>query len=179
MSTSDDQVAGIQWGDPFSGGVAVVLPLLVSLAIAICLTQVATFSTTIYLHRCATHRAPILHPGIAWLFRFTLWVTTGLSTKEWVAVHRKHHAFTDQDGDPHSPVQKGFWPVQLGNVFYYVPHEPIRPQSHRPARHATRRLGSLASCELGSVTAAATMVRVRRATVTSAATVRPGCCKAD
>jgi stearoyl-CoA desaturase (delta-9 desaturase) len=98
----------------------VVLPLVVSLAIAICLTQVATFSTTIYLHRCATHRALSLHPAIAWLFRFALWVTTGLATKEWVAVHRKHHAFTDQDDDPHSPLHKGFWSVQLGNVFYYV-----------------------------------------------------------
>ena len=96
------------------------LSLLISLGIAICLTQVATFSTTIYLHRCATHGALTLHPAIAWLFRFALWVTTGLSTKEWVAVHRKHHAFTDEDGDPHSPQLKGFWPVQLGNVFYYV-----------------------------------------------------------
>ena len=95
-------------------------PLAVSLAIAAVLTQVATFSTTIYLHRCATHRALTLHPAIAWLFRFALWITTGLSTKEWVAVHRKHHAFTDEDGDPHSPRLKGFWPVQLGNVVYYV-----------------------------------------------------------
>ena len=97
-----------------------LLSSIITLASAICLTQVATFSTTIYLHRCATHRALILHPAIAWLFRFALWMTTGLSTKEWVAVHRKHHAFTDKEGDPHSPYLKGFWPVQLGNVFYYV-----------------------------------------------------------
>ena len=94
--------------------------LVVSLAIAFVLTQVATFSTTIYLHRCATHRALTLHPAIAWLFRLALWITTGLATKEWVAVHRKHHAFTDEDGDPHSPRLNGFWRVQLGNVFYYV-----------------------------------------------------------
>jgi len=94
--------------------------LIVSITIAIALTQVATFSTTIYLHRCATHRALTLHPAMAWLFRFALWITTGLATKEWVAVHRKHHAFTDEDGDPHSPRLHGFWPVQLGNVFYYV-----------------------------------------------------------
>ena len=97
-----------------------VVPLAVSLAIAICLSQVATFSTTIYLHRSATHRALTLHPAVVWLFRFALWITTGVSTKEWVAVHRKHHAFTDEDGDPHSPRLKGFWPVQLGNVFYYA-----------------------------------------------------------
>jgi stearoyl-CoA desaturase (delta-9 desaturase) len=120
MGTSVDPVAGIQLDTPFSGGLAVLLRLVVSLAIAVGLTQVATFSTTIYLHRSATHRALILHPAIGWFFRFTLWITTGLSTKEWVAVHRKHHAFTDQEGDPHSPRLKGFWPVQLGNVFYYV-----------------------------------------------------------
>jgi len=98
----------------------VLFSLLVSLAIAVALTQVATFGTTIYLHRCATHRALTLHPAAAWLFRFALWITTGIATKEWVAVHRKHHAFTDEEGDPHSPHLKGFWPVQLGNVFLYV-----------------------------------------------------------
>jgi stearoyl-CoA desaturase (delta-9 desaturase) len=91
-----------------------------SLAVAVVLIQVAVFGTTIYLHRAATHRALVLHPAVAWLFRFSLWVTTGLSTKEWVAVHRKHHAFTDQEGDPHSPLLMGFWSVQLGNVFHYL-----------------------------------------------------------
>ena len=60
------------------------------------------------------------NPAVAWMFKFALWLTTGLSTKEWVAVHRKHHAFTDEEGDPHSPKLEGFWHVQLGNVFYYV-----------------------------------------------------------
>ncbi|MCM3879295.1 MAG: fatty acid desaturase [Vicinamibacterales bacterium] len=83
-------------------------------------TQVAVFSTTIYLHRCATHKALELHPAVAFIFRCCLWLTTGLSTKEWVAVHRKHHAFTEVDGDPHSPHLHGFWSVQLGNVFHYV-----------------------------------------------------------
>jgi stearoyl-CoA desaturase (delta-9 desaturase) len=54
------------------------------------------------------------------MFRFALWITTGLSTREWVAVHRKHHAFTDEEGDPHSPALVGFWSVQLGNVFHYL-----------------------------------------------------------
>lgn len=94
--------------------------LILSLVAAALLIQVAVFSTTIFLHRSATHRALLLHPAVAWLFRFALWLTTGLSTKEWVAVHRKHHAFTDQEGDPHSPVLMGFWSVQLGNVFHYV-----------------------------------------------------------
>ena len=90
---------------------------LVSAAIVI---QIAVFSTTIYLHRTATHKALVMHPAVAWLFKLALWLTTGLSTKEWVAVHRKHHAFTDEEGDPHSPALLGFWKVQLGNVFYYM-----------------------------------------------------------
>src|SRR5205807_4273614 len=94
--------------------------LILSLVIAVILIQVAVFSTTIYLHRAATHRALLLHPSVAWAFRLALWITTGLSTKEWVAVHRKHHAFTDEEGDPHSPALMGFWSVQLGNVFHYV-----------------------------------------------------------
>jgi stearoyl-CoA desaturase (delta-9 desaturase) len=93
---------------------------IVSVTIAVALTQVAAFSTTIYLHRGVTHRALVLLPAIAWCFRFALWITTGLSTREWVAVHRKHHMYTDTEGDPHSPQLKGFWSVQLGNVFYYV-----------------------------------------------------------
>jgi stearoyl-CoA desaturase (delta-9 desaturase) len=97
----------------------VLSSLVLSLVVAVILIQVAVFSTTIYLHRTATHRALVLHPAVAWIFRFALWITTGLSTREWVAVHRKHHAFTDQEGDPHSPALMGFWSVQLGNVFHY------------------------------------------------------------
>ena len=93
---------------------------LLSLVVAAILIQVAVFSTTIYLHRTATHKALVIHPALEWTFRFVLWVVTGLSTREWVAVHRKHHAFTDEEGDPHSPALLGFWRVQLGNVYYYV-----------------------------------------------------------
>lgn len=94
--------------------------LIVCLVVALVLIQVAVFSTTIFLHRSATHRALALHPAVSWMFRLALWLTTGISTKEWVAVHRKHHAFTDEEGDPHSPALMGFWSVQLGNVFHYV-----------------------------------------------------------
>ncbi len=97
-----------------------LVSLSLSLVVAVILIQVAVFSTTIYLHRTATHRSLVLHPFAAWMFRLALWITTGLSTKEWVAVHRKHHAFTDQEGDPHSPALMGFWSVQLGNVFHYA-----------------------------------------------------------
>jgi stearoyl-CoA desaturase (delta-9 desaturase) len=98
----------------------VLISLLLCLLASAAVTQVAVFGTTIYLHRTATHKALDVHPAIAFIFKFALWLTTGLRTKEWVAVHRKHHAFTDQEGDPHSPVLLGFWKVQLGNVYYYI-----------------------------------------------------------
>src|SRR4029077_6083811 len=98
----------------------VLFSLIVSLIVAAILIQVAVFSTTIYLHRTATHKALELHPAVVFGFKFALWITTGLRTKEWVAVHRKHHAFTDEQGDPHRPAIEGFWRVQLGNVYYYL-----------------------------------------------------------
>jgi stearoyl-CoA desaturase (Delta-9 desaturase) len=77
------------------------------------LTQLTIASVTIYLHRHQTHRALTLHPIISHFFRFWLWLTTGMVTAEWVAIHRKHHATTDVEGDPHSPVvlglKKVFW----------------------------------------------------------------------
>src|SRR4026207_609120 len=99
---------------------SVLSPFLLSLVVAAILIQVAVFSTTIYLHRCATHKALIVHPAVEWMFKLALWLTTGPCTKEGVGGHRKHHAFTDEHGDPHSPKIEGFWNVQLGNVFYYV-----------------------------------------------------------
>jgi stearoyl-CoA desaturase (delta-9 desaturase) len=112
----------------------VLASLIVSLVVAAVLIQVAVFSTTIFLHRTATHRALTLHPAVAWLFRLSLWLTTGIATKEWVAVHRKHHAFTDQEGDPHSPMLMGFWSVQLGNVFHYVKEAKNKDVVERYAR---------------------------------------------
>ena len=77
------------------------------------LTQITIASVTIYLHRHQTHRALTLHPMISHFFRFWLWLTTGMVTADWVAIHRKHHATTDVEGDPHSPVvlglKKVFW----------------------------------------------------------------------
>ena len=62
---------------------------------------------TLYLHRDQSHGGLILHPGLRHLFRFWLWFSSGAITKEWVAVHRRHHAHADQPGDPHSPVVFG------------------------------------------------------------------------
>ena len=75
---------------------------LIALGVSLVVLQIMVFSTTIYLHRSATHRALTLHPVAAWLFRFFTWMTTGIVPREWVAVHRKHHAHTDEEGDPHS-----------------------------------------------------------------------------
>jgi stearoyl-CoA desaturase (delta-9 desaturase) len=88
--------------------------------VTIVLTQVAVIATSIYLHRALAHRSLHLHPVADVAFRATLWLTTGQSRQEWVAVHRKHHTFTDREGDPHSPRLLGFWRVQLFNVAYYM-----------------------------------------------------------
>jgi len=86
----------------------------------IALTQGAVIATSIYLHRALAHRSISLHPCADLAFRIALWLTTGQSRQQWVAVHRKHHTFTDREGDPHSPRLLGFWRVQLFNVAYYT-----------------------------------------------------------
>ncbi len=77
------------------------------------LTHVTIASVTIFLHRHQAHRALDLHPVASHFFRFWLWFTTGTVTREWTAVHRKHHAKCEHEGDPHSPVvfgiQRVFW----------------------------------------------------------------------
>jgi len=70
-------------------------------------TQLTIFAVTIYLHRCQAHRALTLHPLISHFFRFWLWMSTGMVTKEWTAIHRKHHAKVETDEDPHSPITRG------------------------------------------------------------------------
>ena len=82
-------------------------------------TQLTIASVTIYLHRHQTHRALDLHPTVSHFFRFWLWITTGMVTREWVAIHRKHHATTDVEGDPHSPVVKGIRKVFLEGAELY------------------------------------------------------------
>jgi stearoyl-CoA desaturase (Delta-9 desaturase) len=96
------------------------MKMLSIVAVAVVLTQSAALATSIYLHRALAHRSLTVHPGAALVFRVILWLTTGQSRQEWVAVHRKHHAFTDCAGDPHSPRLLGFWRVQLLNVYYYI-----------------------------------------------------------
>ncbi|MDW8336407.1 MAG: fatty acid desaturase [Tepidimonas sp.] len=77
------------------------------------MTHITIVSVTLYLHRHQAHRALDLHPAVAHFFRFWLWLTTGMVTKEWAAIHRKHHAKCEQEGDPHSPqvfgIRKVLW----------------------------------------------------------------------
>jgi stearoyl-CoA desaturase (delta-9 desaturase) len=76
-------------------------------------TQLTIFSVTLYLHRSQAHRGVDFHPVLSHFFRFWTWLTTSMITKEWVAIHRKHHAKVETEDDPHSPRTKG-----IGNVFW-------------------------------------------------------------
>lgn len=71
--------------------------------VTLTLTHITIAAVTIYLHRHSAHRALELHPLVSHFFRFWLWLTTGMGTKQWTAIHRKHHARCETDEDPHSP----------------------------------------------------------------------------
>lgn len=75
--------------------------------ITLLMTHVTIVSVTVYLHRYSAHRALELNTGLKHFFRFWLWLTTAQNTREWTAVHRKHHAKCETPDDPHSPVYKG------------------------------------------------------------------------
>jgi stearoyl-CoA desaturase (Delta-9 desaturase) len=83
------------------------------------MVQVTVFAVTLYLHRDATHRAVDLHPAIRHFCRFWLWLTTGIATREWVAIHRKHHARCETVDDPHSPQVEGIRKVLLEGAELY------------------------------------------------------------
>lgn len=83
------------------------------------LTHITIASVTIFLHRHQAHRALTLHPLVSHFFRFWLWLTTGMVTREWVAVHRKHHARCETEDDPHSPQTRGILRVLLGGAGLY------------------------------------------------------------
>ena len=83
------------------------------------LTQITILCVTIYLHRGVTHRGLEFSPVLSHFMRFWLWLTTGMITKQWVAIHRKHHRFIDTDGDPHSPKLFGIKNIVFRGVYYY------------------------------------------------------------
>ena len=91
----------------------ITLPWWGYIVLTLVITHITIISVTLYLHRCQAHCALDLHPIVSHFFRFWLWLTTGMVTKEWVAIHRKHHAKTETQDDPHSPHIKG-----IGKVFW-------------------------------------------------------------
>ncbi len=90
-----------------------------TLLVALGLTHITIAAVTIYLHRSQAHRSLELHPVISHFFRFWLWLTTGMVTKEWVAIHRKHHAKCETVDDPHSPQTRGIKTVLLTGAELY------------------------------------------------------------
>jgi stearoyl-CoA desaturase (delta-9 desaturase) len=88
--------------------------------VALGLTHITIVSVTVFLHRHQAHRALDLHPLPSHFFRFWLWLTTGMVTKEWAAIHRKHHAKCETVEDPHSPQILGINRVLWLGVFLYV-----------------------------------------------------------
>ncbi|MEO7386269.1 MAG: fatty acid desaturase [Gammaproteobacteria bacterium] len=87
--------------------------------VTLVMLQVSMMATTLYLHRDQAHRAIDLHPALRHFFRFWMWLTSGMVTREWVAVHRKHHALCEKPGDPHSPVVFGLKKVLLEGAELY------------------------------------------------------------
>jgi stearoyl-CoA desaturase (delta-9 desaturase) len=83
------------------------------------MVQITVLCVTLYLHRDAAHRALDLHPAIRHFARFLLWITTGIRTREWVAIHRKHHARCETPDDPHSPQIEGLRKVLLEGAELY------------------------------------------------------------
>ena len=97
----------------------VVKILLLAVLVGFSVTTLANLGTTVYMHRALAHKALTLHLLAVFCARLTIWLSTGIRPRQWVAVHRKHHAFTDQEGDPHSPVLLGWKNVQMRNVVLY------------------------------------------------------------
>jgi stearoyl-CoA desaturase (delta-9 desaturase) len=95
------------------------LPWWGYVVVALALTHVTIAAVTIFLHRSQAHRGLDLHPIVSHFFRFWLWLTTGMVTKEWVAIHRKHHAKVETDEDPHSPQTRGIENVLLRGAELY------------------------------------------------------------
>jgi stearoyl-CoA desaturase (Delta-9 desaturase) len=97
------------------------LPIWSYALIALIDTHITTTCVTLYLHRCQTHRSIAFNPIVEHFMRFWLWVRTAMPTREWVAVHRCHHANVDTDKDPHSPIVYGIWRVVFrGTALYHT-----------------------------------------------------------
>ncbi len=83
------------------------------------MTHITIICVTLFLHRGQAHKGIEFHPILSHFMRAWLWMTTGMVTKQWVAIHRKHHGYSDQEGDPHSPQVYGIKNIFLRGVYYY------------------------------------------------------------
>ena len=112
------------------------LSLLQKAVVLLVMVQVTIASVTIYLHRHQAHRGLDIHPVVSHFFRFWLWLSTGMVTGEWVAVHRKHHAKCETEEDPHSPQVEGIRKLMLDGVSLYR-REAANPETLRRYGHGT------------------------------------------
>jgi stearoyl-CoA desaturase (delta-9 desaturase) len=93
---------------------------MIEIIATLVMTHITIVCVTLFLHRSQAHKGIEFHPILSHFMRFWLWLTTGMITRQWVAIHRKHHRFSDQEGDPHSPHVHGFWNILGRGVMYYV-----------------------------------------------------------
>ena len=99
-------------------------------------THITIITVTVYLHRGLAHRTLEVKKPLEHFFRFWCWLTTGQNPKEWAAVHRKHHAFCEKPGDPHSPKIEGIWTVLFKGVLLYK-KEANNPKTIKKYGHFT------------------------------------------
>jgi len=92
---------------------------MTELIFTLVVTHITIACVTLFLHRSQAHKSVTFHPVVSHMMRFWLWLTTGMVTKQWVAVHRKHHRHTDIEGDPHSPVICGLHKVLFDGARLY------------------------------------------------------------
>jgi stearoyl-CoA desaturase (Delta-9 desaturase) len=104
------------------------MSLWVMAIVTLAILQMSVFFTTVYLHRARTHRGLDLHWAVGLFMHLELTVFTGVVPRQWAAVHRKHHHYSDVEGDPHSPYLLGMWTVLFGNYFFYR-REAARPET--------------------------------------------------
>ena len=121
------------------------LPWWGYLLVGLGLTHVTIVSVTVFLHRHQAHRALDLHPLVSHFFRFWLWLTTGMVTREWVAIHRKHHAKCETPEDPHSPQTRGIGTVLWQGAELYQA-EAANRQTLEQYGHHTPTTGWNAIC---------------------------------
>lgn len=92
---------------------------MIELLYVLVVTHITIICVTLYLHRGQAHKGISFNPVVEHFMRFWLWLTTGMVTKQWVAIHRKHHRFSDQEGDPHTPHVYGIWRVLFKGALLY------------------------------------------------------------